>query len=85
MENFELNEHSPETTEEDVRNLFNQLNPRDQLDRLMLFMNIPHDRRPSKFLTIAEQEEVIISWAKDDKSLQRLAETIRGLIEKQYK
>ncbi|PIR40263.1 MAG: hypothetical protein COV33_00720 [Candidatus Zambryskibacteria bacterium CG10_big_fil_rev_8_21_14_0_10_34_34] len=85
MENFELNGHSPETTEEDIKNLFNQFNPRDQSDRVVLLMNIPSDRRPSNLLTIAEREEEIISWAKDNNSLEQLAKTIKGIIEKQYK
>lgn len=74
----------PEFTVEKVRGLFNQLNPRDQLLRLMLFVAMPREKRPSEDLTIAEREEEIIKWAETEgPGLKKLGEIIIGLIQKQ--
>lgn len=82
-EGLENNNHI-ETTEAEVRGLFNQLNPRDQLLRLMLLLDMPQNLRPDDTLTIAEREEEVINWAATEGSgLTRLSEELKKLIQKQ--
>lgn len=81
-----LEQNRPEFTEESVRDLFNGLNPRDQLDRVMLIIGLGGKDKPSEYLTLAEQEEVVTHWANTKgPGLAKLAETIKSVIEKQYK
>lgn len=83
---FESVANSPEITREEVKNLFNQLNPRDQLLRLVLILEMPRDLRPNDELTMAEQEEEVINWATSENGpgLTRLSEEIKKLIARQY-
>jgi hypothetical protein len=82
-EGFEQNKHV--LTEKLVRNLFNGLNPRNQLHRVMLLISIPKEARPSEDLTLAEQEEVVVHWANTEgPGLVKLAETINHIIQRQY-
>lgn len=82
-EGLEHNNHT-EVVKGDINNLFNQLNPRDQLLRLMLVLGIPRDKRPDDTLTIAEREEEIISWSVNEGSgLTKLSEELKKLIQKQ--
>lgn len=81
-----LEQNKPEFTEESVRDLFNGLNPRDQLDRVMLLIGLFGEKKPSEDLTIAEQEKFVTHWANTEgPGLAKLAETIKSVIEKQYK
>lgn len=81
-----LENNSPtEITKEDINNLFDQLNPRDQLLRLMLLLNIPKEKRPNDTLTIAEREEEITNWvATEGPGLAKLSEELKNLIKRQY-
>ena len=69
----------------DINDLFKQLNPRDQLLRLMLVLGMPREKRPEDTLTIAEREEEIISWAATEgPGLTKLGEELKNLIHRQY-
>jgi hypothetical protein len=81
---LEQNNNPVETTKEGVRSLFDRLNPRDQLLRLMLVLDVPREKRPDDTLTIAEREEEITNWAATEgPGLAKLSEELKKLIEKQ--
>ena len=81
-----LEQNKPEFTEESIRELFNGLNPRNQLHRVMLLIGLFGEKKPSEDLTLAEQEEFVTHWANTEgPGLAKLAETINYVIERQYK
>ncbi len=82
MENFESKE-SLSDEEKEIKGLFNQLSPRDQLLRLMLLIDMPKGVRPPASLTIGEREKEILNWAKKENYLKILADTLKSLIERQ--
>jgi len=79
-----LEQNKPGFTEESVRDLFNGLNPRDQLLRVMLLISMPKEARASEDLTLAEQEEVVIHWVNTEgPGLEKLVEVINYVIQRQ--
>jgi tetratricopeptide (TPR) repeat protein len=66
-----------------VLDLFDRLNPRDQLGRLMIVLGMPEQFRPSCILSLSEQQNKIIDWAKGGPGLERLAEALQKLIDDQ--
>ena len=67
-----------------VLDLFDALNPRDQLGRLMLLLEMPPQHRPSETLTLAQRQDRIVDWACGEQDgLHRLDDALRHLIERQ--
>jgi tetratricopeptide (TPR) repeat protein len=67
-----------------VLDLFDALNPRDQLTRVMLILGMPQEHRPSETLTVAQRQDRILDWACGRPAgLKALDEALRSLIEKQ--
>lgn len=81
-----IEQNKPLFTEESVRELFNGLNPRNQLNRVMLLIGLMGADKPSENLTLAEQEQFVTHWANTrGPGLAKLAETIQYVIERQYR
>ena len=72
-------------TLETVLDLFDRLNPRDQLDRLMIVLNMPQQFRPSKMLTLYDRQNVVLDWAVGAVSigLEGLSIALKDLIRRQ--
>lgn len=70
-------------TVDDVLALFKQLNPRDQLEMIMLRLEMPAQHRPSAGLTLTEREMKVIEWAKRKDGCRRLAALLREMIAEQ--
>jgi hypothetical protein len=69
-----------------VLDLFDQLHPRDQLQRVMLLISMPVEHRPAETLPVSRRQEQILDWAAGRTSgLKHLDATLRGLIEKQHR
>ena len=68
-----------------IIDLFDRLNPRDQLDRLMLMIGIPPEHRPSRELTLFRRQDQIVDWAQGEGSagIEKLSAAIKELIRKQ--
>lgn len=83
-ENFAV-EKTPDQEKEEMNILLKRLNPRDQVDRLILILGMPRDVRPADTLTIFEREQEIIDWARSENGpgLPELKEKIEYLISKQ--
>lgn len=75
---------TPNPSVESVIDLFDRLNPRDQLDRLMLLLGMPAAFRPPSGLTLAARQNIILDWAAaTEGGLQRLNNVLRSLIRAQ--
>jgi class 3 adenylate cyclase len=69
-----------------VLNLFDQLHPRDQLQRVMILISMPVEHRPAETLSVSRRQEQILDWAAGHPSgLKNLDVTLRSLIEKQHR
>lgn len=77
-------EESPPTPQ-GILDLFDRLNPRDQLERVMLLIGMPHQLRPANVLELFRRQEKILDWAvgAGEATLKRLEKTLRDLIQKQ--
>ncbi|MEI7731001.1 MAG: hypothetical protein WCO56_15605 [Verrucomicrobiota bacterium] len=73
-----------EPTIESILDLFDQLNPRDQLQRLMLLIRMPENFRPAEALELHKRQNKILDWAAgQNNGLKRLETALRTLIDKQ--
>ena len=68
-----------------VLDLFDQLEPRDQILRAMTIINMPQEHRPPDTLTIFQRQEKILDWAANNNKLKELQEALSLLIEKSKK
>jgi class 3 adenylate cyclase len=68
-----------------VLDLFDRLNPRDQLVRLMLMIGLPTEHRPPDTLTLAKRQDAIVDWAggMGQPGLAKLDAALKHLIQKQ--
>ena len=76
-------EVSTTPTVDSVLALFKQLNPRDQLDAIMLRLEMPAAHRPSPTLSLSQQEIKVIEWAKRKDGFKRLDAVLRAMIAEQ--
>ncbi|NET36061.1 MAG: hypothetical protein F6K19_29215 [Cyanothece sp. SIO1E1] len=68
----------------DVLELFDQLQPRDQLSRLMRLVKIPKVHRPSNDRSVYERQEAILDWMEDQPDgLKKLAQELQELVKRQ--
>ena len=76
---------SPPTIQS-VLDLFDRLNPRDQLERVMLLVGLPAQHRPPDTLELFRRQDKILDWAANggDDSLAKLDGALRDLIRKQH-
>lgn len=75
---------SPETTPSvaSVLALFEQLNPRDQLGKIMLWLGMPAVHQPAPALRLDEREVKVVEWAaRREGGLAQLAGILRALAE----
>jgi hypothetical protein len=80
---FEDSEGSSPTIQS-VLELFDQLNPRDQLHRLMLQIGMPENVRPSGELELYRRQDKIVDWASNSSAgLRQLEKQLKTLIAKQ--
>lgn len=72
-------------TIQSVLDLFDRLNPLDQLDRLMLLIGVPLQYQPPPTLSIFQRQNVIIEWAAhgDGSEMANLVRGLESLIERQ--
>lgn len=65
--------------------LFDRLNPRDQLDRLMLLAGLPAEQRPPRELTIFRRQDQIVDWAQGQGAagIEKLSVILKDMIRKQ--
>jgi class 3 adenylate cyclase len=71
-------------TIQSVLELFDQLNPRDQLHRLMLQIGMPEHVRPSSDLELYRRQDKIVDWASNSSTgLRQLETQLKALIAKQ--
>lgn len=72
-------------TVQSVLDLFDRLNPLDQLDRLMLIIGMPPKHQPSNTLSLFRRQDAIIAWAAggDYPGMVNLVKGLEHLIEKQ--
>jgi thioesterase domain-containing protein len=64
--------------------LFDQLNPRHQLDRLMVLIGMPENIRPSSELELYRRQDKIVDWAANSSTgLRQLEKELKALIAKQ--
>jgi class 3 adenylate cyclase len=75
---------SPPTIQS-ILDLFDRLNPRDQLDRVMLLIGMPPRHRPPDTLELFRRQDKIVDWSANggDKSLTKLDAALKDLIRKQ--
>ena len=82
----------PYITSEDSRptvlsalDLFDQLNPRDQLNTIMLLIGLPPQFRPPEFVPVFKRQEAIIDWTlgTGNAGLSELTKALKYLIQKQ--
>jgi len=67
-----------------ILDLFDALNPRDQLHRLMILLKMPQDHRPPDTLTPARRQDQILDWAcGQPDGTGALDQALRGLIARQ--
>jgi hypothetical protein len=68
-----------------VLDLFDRLNPRDQLGRLMIMLNMPLQFRPAKTLTLFERQNVVLDWASSAAvtGFEGLSSAVKELIRRQ--
>ena len=76
-------EASKTPTLDSVQALFKQLNPRDQLDAIMLRLNMPAEHQPSPTLSLSQREIKVIEWAKRKDGLKRLDAVLQEMIAEQ--
>lgn len=81
---YSIAEEAPATVES-VLDLFDRLNPRDQLDLLMMLVKMPVQFRPPKTLTIFERQNALVDWASGASGgvLQALSKALKELIRHQ--
>jgi class 3 adenylate cyclase len=79
---YSTKEKAPATIES-VLDLFDRLNPRDQLNRLMNLSELPQQFRPSKMLTLFERQDAVLDWAAAGPGLEKLSSHLKWLIERQ--
>lgn len=65
-----------------VLELFDHLQPRTQLDLVMLLMGIPEEHRPQGG-TLFYRQTFLLNWAVNSQSLQKLQDELKELIQKQ--
>ena len=72
-------------TIESILDLFDRLNPRDQLDRVMMMIRMPQYVRPPNALELLHRQDKILDWSANggDSSLTNLSTTLKELIRKQ--
>lgn len=77
------NEETPfKPTVESVLSLFKQLNPRDQLDQVMLLLEMPEQFQPGSEVRLDQRESRVVTWAKQSKDgLEKLDVILRTLID----
>jgi class 3 adenylate cyclase len=65
--------------------LFDRLNPRDQMETLMICLRMPQEHRPPDTLDVAHRRNKILDWAQGhgDEGLSKVAEVLNDLIRKQ--
>lgn len=75
---------SPPTIQS-VLDLLDRLNPRDQLDRLMLVIGMPPQHRPPNTLTLYHRQDAILDWVAGggETSLAKFDAALKDLIRKQ--
>ncbi len=66
-----------------VFELFDRLNPRDQLARLMQLLEMPIQHRPPDSLTLFRRQDAIVDWAANGNHLERLADSLKYLVQRQ--
>ena len=66
-----------------VLELFDRLNPRDQLGRVMLLVGMPIQHRPPDSLTLFRRQDAIVDWAVGGQHLGKLADCLNDLIQRQ--
>jgi class 3 adenylate cyclase len=77
-------EDSDVSLQESVGELFQKLNPPDQLSRLMQLVGMPKQFRPSPQLPLHQRQDQIVDWATGNSSgLRQLEEQLKALIAKQ--
>lgn len=78
-------EHESSPTVQSVLDLFDRLNPRDQLDRLMLVIGMPQQHRPPDTLEMFRRQDKIVDWAigAGEAGLTKLNAALISLINKQ--
>lgn len=80
----EEDDHEPAV--ESILDLFDQLNPRDQLQRLTMLIDMPATHRPPETLTLFQRQDKILDWAAGrHDGRERLAKALRSLVEKQVR
>ena len=68
-------------TVESVLSLFERLNPRDQLDQIMLRLGMPAQFRPAPALRLDQREAIVVEWAtKAEGGLEQLDNILRTFI-----
>jgi hypothetical protein len=73
-----------EPTVPGVLDLFDQLCPKDQLQRVMLLIHMPQQHRPADTLPLARQQVQILDWAVGHSGgLKALDTVLRGMVGKQ--
>jgi class 3 adenylate cyclase len=72
-------------TIQSILDLFDRLNPRDQLSRLMLIIGMPDQYRPPDTLELFRRQDKIVDWAagRGDDGLVKLDAALKSLIRKQ--
>lgn len=72
-------------TVQSILDLFDRLNPRDQLDRLMLVVGMPSQHRPPDTLELFRRQDKIVDWAAGagDPMMVKLDAALKDFIRKQ--
>ena len=72
-------------TVQSILDLFDRLNPRDQVDRLMLLIGMPPQHRPPNTLELFRRQDKIVDWmaSAGEPGLAKLDATLKDLIRRQ--
>jgi class 3 adenylate cyclase len=68
-----------------ILELFDRLNPPDQVDRLAILLKVPQEHRPSKIASPFQRNNAMLEWAEraGPDGLQKLAAGLKQLISRQ--
>lgn len=82
---YKAADDSSRPTIQSILDLFDRLNPRDQLDRLMLVIGMPSPHRPSDTLELFRRQDKIVDWAAGagETMIAKLDAALKDLIRKQ--
>ncbi|MEH2325904.1 MAG: hypothetical protein V7K32_20575 [Nostoc sp.] len=81
---FNANLTTNEPIDIEILDLFDQLNPQDQIQHIMTLIDMPQEHRPPDTLTIFQRRGKILDWAGNNNRLENLKNKLLYLIGRQH-